>query len=218
VARRFGVELRIARMAAGLSQAAVARLAELSQTEVSRAERGALDVSLDARCRLVAATGHELSLRLYPVATVSLRDSGQLAIAQVIVGAVHPSWRPRLEVPVGDGSLRAADLVLERAEQVIQIEIERALVDIQAQLRAAELKRQALAQTRGRPVALVIGVPDTTPARSRLAEHRALLDATLPASSRDIWRAIRRGEPLATDGILFVRARRGPWSGRHAPD
>jgi len=127
----------MARMTAGLTQRALAGLAGLSQQEASKAENGATDLSLDARCRLASACGHEIGWRLYPVATVRMRDSGQLGIAQAIVSAAHPAWRPQLEVPVAQGDLRAADLVLLGVDEIIHVEIERALVDFQAQLRSA---------------------------------------------------------------------------------
>jgi transcriptional regulator with XRE-family HTH domain len=195
-------------VASGLSQATLAALAEASQTEVSKAELGRTDVSLDARCRLAAACGHELGWRLYPVATVRLRDSGQLALAQVITAAAHPSWTARLEVPVAPGDARAADLVLTNAREIIHIEIERALVDFQAQLRSAQLKREALAARDQRPTRLVIAVPDTKATRARLAPFAQLIEQTMPAGSREIWRSVRTGDPLTTDGILFVRAAR----------
>jgi transcriptional regulator with XRE-family HTH domain len=208
LATAFGRELRIARVTAGLSQARLASMAGTSQTEVSKAERGLLDVSLEARCRLAAACGHELGWRLYPVATVRLRDSGQMALAQVIVGAAHPSWRPRLEVPVAPGDPRAADLLLRGATEIIHIEIERALVDFQAQLRSAQVKRQLMAAQDDRPIRLVIAVPDSATSRSRLAPFSDLIAETMPATSRAIWRALRNGEPVGGDGILFIRAAR----------
>jgi len=193
---------------AGLSQARLASLAGTSQTEVSKAERGLLDISLDARCRLAAACGHELGWRLYPMATVRLRDSGQLALVQSIVAAAHPSWHPRLEVPVAPGDPRAADLVLSSLTEIIHIEVERALVDLQAQLRSAQLKRELLDQASSRPVRLVIAVPDTHSTRAKLAPFGQLLAQTLPTSSRRIWQALRNGEPVGGDGILFVRPAR----------
>jgi transcriptional regulator with XRE-family HTH domain len=196
-------------MTAGLSQDRLATLAGASQTEVSKAERGATDISLQARCRLAAACGHELGWRLYPVATVRLRDSGQMALAQTIVGAAHLSWRPRLEVPVAPGDPRAADLVLTGPIEIIHIEIERALVDFQAQLRSAQLKREVMASQDQRPMRLVIAVPDTKATRERLAPFTQIIGQTMPATSRAIWRAIRGGEQLGADGILFVRARPG---------
>jgi transcriptional regulator with XRE-family HTH domain len=206
LAAAFGRELRIARMNTGLSQVRLAALAGVSQTEVSKAERGRSDISLEARCRLAAACGHELGWRLHPVATVRLRDSGQMSLAQAIVAAAHPSWQARLEVPIGPGNPRAADLLLVGPKEIIHIEIERALVDFQAQLRSAHLKREALAANEARPIRLVIAVPDTRSSRVRLEPFARLITQALPAPSRDIGRAIRTGEPLLADGILFVRA------------
>ncbi|MGZ6255657.1 MAG: helix-turn-helix domain-containing protein [Candidatus Limnocylindria bacterium] len=210
LATAFGRELRVARMTAGLTQAALASLAGLSQQEASKAEHGRTDLSLEARCRLAAACGHELGWRLYPVATVRLRDSGQLALAQAIVAVAHRSWKASLEVPVAPGDARAADLLLAGPAEIIHIEIERALVDFQAQLRSAQLKREALNANDGRAVRLVIAVPDTRSTKARLAPYGELIARTLPAPSRTIWRAIRAAELINEDGILFVRApRRG---------
>lgn len=210
LATLFGRELRLARTTAGLTQMELARIAGLSQQEASKAEQGATDLSLDARCRLAAACGHELGWRLYPVATVRLRDSGQLALAQVIVAAAHSRWRPQLEVAVAPDDRRAADLLLVGRDEILHIEIERALVDLQAQLRSAQLKRESLAARNNLPVRLVLAVPDSPTVRARLAPYIDLLSRALPASSRTVRRAIRTGEPLGGDGILFVRApRRG---------
>lgn len=181
----------------------------MSQQQVSLAERGEGDTSLEFRCRLAAACGHELGWRLYPVATVRLRDSGQMSLAQAIVAWAHPSWKPRLEVPVAPGDARAADLVLTGPTQIVHIEIERALVDFQAQLRSAHLKRDALSAGVERPIRLVIAVPETSTSHTRLAPFADLIRQTMPATSRGIWRALRSAEPLTNDGILFVRARRG---------
>jgi transcriptional regulator with XRE-family HTH domain len=204
LAELFGRELRIARVSSGLTQTSLARLAGVSQQLASWAELGTGDISLEARCRLAAACGHELGWRLYPVATVRLRDSGQMALAQAIVSAAHPSWRSRIEVPVAPGDPRAADLILTGETEIIHVEIERALVDFQAQLRSAQVKRQLLAVQDERPTRLVIAVPARSKSRERLAPFSQLIQQTLPALSRAIWRTIEDGEPLGGDGILFV--------------
>lgn len=210
LARRYGKELRIARVTAGMSQSQLGQTVGATQQLVSLAELGDPNVSLDARCRLAAACGHELGWRLYPVASVRLRDSGQMELAQAIVNAAHPTWKARLEVPIASGDPRAADLVLASQAEIIHLEIERALVDFQAQLRAAQLKRDALAARNHLPTRLVIAMPDTRGSRARLDPFAHLIGQTMSATSRDIWRAIRSGEPLHGDGILFVRAgRRG---------
>lgn len=159
------------------------------------------------RCRLAAACGYEIGWRLYPVATVRLRDSGQLALAQAISSAAHPSWKVTLEAPVAARDPRAADMLLTGRTEVLHIEVERALVDAQAQLRSAQLKRQALAQREQLPIRLIIAVPDSARARERLEPARELLNRSFPTSPRQIWTAIRNGSPLRGDGILFVRMR-----------
>jgi hypothetical protein len=59
-------------------------------------------------------------------------------------------------------------------------------------------------------VQLVLAVPDTRAVRARLAKFGELISRTLPITSRSIWAALRSGEPVGGDGILFVRApRRG---------
>lgn len=207
LAIRFGQELRLARVAAGLTQRQLGTLAGVTQQRVSRAERGSTAVALDARCRLAAATGHELGWRLYPVASVRLRDSGQLALAQAIVNSAHPVWNVQLEVPVADGDPRAADVILSGPQGVTHIEIERILVDVQAQLRSGQVKRQALAEHIRQRVDFVLAVADTRANHARVAPFVDLLERTLPVTSREAWAAIRAGTPLGGDGILFVRVR-----------
>lgn len=207
LARRNGRDLLTARVVTGLSQQQLARRANVSQSTVSAAEFGDPAVSLDIRCRLAAACGHEVSLRLFPVATVPLRDSGQLTLATAIAASAHAVWLTRLEAPTGPGSLQAADLLLERPDEVLDIEVERTFADVQAQLRSDSLKRASIADRDSRPVRLVIAVPDTRSARERLAPHAALIERAFPVPSRQIWRAIRHGTPCGGDGILFVRVR-----------
>jgi transcriptional regulator with XRE-family HTH domain len=201
----FGRELRLARLNAGLTEAAVARLAGTTQQRVSKVELGSLRATLDLRCRLAAACGCELGWRLYPTSTIGLRDSGQLGLAEVILAAVHPSWRVELERPVAAGDPRAADLLLGNATGSIQIEIERSLVDLQAQLRQARVKRDVLSQDLGHPVCLVIAVPATSVARERVATHAAAVRTALPVAPRRVWAALRQGMVPDGDGLIYVR-------------
>jgi transcriptional regulator with XRE-family HTH domain len=201
---RLGGELRLARVTAGLTQRQVGRLAKVSQGFVSSVERGHRSASLAVCARLAAACGHELAVRLYPIRSIPLRDSGQLAIVQSITTQAAASWHPRLEFPIASGDLRAADLVLEGRNEVIHIEVERSLVDLQAQLRAAQLKREALAGRFDRPVRLVIAVPGRRSARNLVRSLGVVGTPTLPAHSRAIWQAIRNGSSLGADGFLFV--------------
>jgi transcriptional regulator with XRE-family HTH domain len=208
LAIRYGKELRIARVGVGLSQRHLALRAGVSQGFVSLVERGMRQPRWDVACRLSAACGYELGLKLYPADGLRLRDSGQMALANPIASRAHPTWGVRLEVPIGDGSRRAVDIGLDRADERAIIEIERGLADFQSQYRAAALKRDALAAQIGQPVRLIIGVPDTRATRRVLAEHADLIRRVLPTPSRSIWRALEHGTPIGSDGVLFIPSRR----------
>jgi hypothetical protein len=98
-------------------------------------------------------------------------------------------------MPVAPGDPRAADLVLEGAEEILHVEAERAIVDLQAQLRPAQVKRGILA-ARYEPVRLIIALPDTR-------RIRAILRATLhswPGASR--CRLASYGGPFGKESHL----------------
>lgn len=205
--RRFGQDVRAARRAAGLTQCHLASRARISQPMISRIERGVISADLGSMARLARGLGHDLSVRLYPRDGIRLRDSGQLALAEVIRAAAHPMWRVSLEMPVAPApDRRAADMVLASANAVLLIEIERGLRDLQAQLRAAQLKRVALADRLGRRVTLVLAVPDSAAARQAVAPHLAVLRIATPVTSRAAWTAIRAGTSIEADALLWVRA------------
>lgn len=204
--QRFGQELRDARRAAGLTQDQLALRAGISQPMISRIERGSCAADLRAMTRLARGVGQQLSVRLYPADGIRLRDSGQLSLAEVIRAAAHSSWRVSLEVPVAPPpDRRAADMVLADATDVLLVEIERGLRDLQAQLRAAQLKRVALSQRLGRAVTLVLAIPDSAAARQAVAPHAAILRGAIPVTSRAAWAAIRSGASMRGDALLWVR-------------
>lgn len=198
----LGQELRMGRIGSGLTQEDLGRLAGVTQEYVSQVERGIVAPSLDVACRLAAATGSVLSLKLFPTSHVSLRESGQMEIAETVVAAADNSWRTRMEVPVGEG--RAHDLVFDRSEEVAAIEIERTLATLEAQARRALVKRDALAIRESRPVRLILAVPDTRGMRNFVREHADFFARVFPVPSRAIWNAIRNGHAIGGDGLLFV--------------
>lgn len=215
IGERFGSEVRIARVSAGLSQRELARRAGLTQAFVSQIERGRVIPAVESMVRLATVLGLVLSLRLFPGEGLKLRDSGQLTVALAIRKEVHASCRVRLEEPIAYGNdRRAADMVLETPIELVMLEIERGIVDFQAQYRAAQLKRAALSERLGRPVRLVIAVLDTRRNRELLRPHQEMIKTALPLSSRQIWAAVRSGEPIGGDGLLWVRVKRGTAAAR----
>lgn len=203
-------ELAIACAVAGVSQRALARRLGVSQTTVSRRLSGHGPLGPDLADAIARACGHRLLMRVVPGDGVSLRDAGQLAMAAAIEREVHRSWQVRLEVPVGTApDRRAVDMVLIGEAEVLAIEIERELRDLQAQLRAAQLKRVALSERLNRRVRLALAVPDTTATRRRLHPFGDLLGRELPVPSRTAWACVRSGEPLGNDALIWVRLRPG---------
>lgn len=202
----------MSRSTMALTVAQVARRAAVARSTVLRIERGEPGVHLDTLAAVCDSLGLNLSVKVFPAREPSLRDSGQLRIAQLICAQACSAWQLRIEHPIGDGPLRAADVVFIGADEVIHFEIERRAVDYQAQYRRISEKRDALQRTFERPVRLVMVVEDTRRNRTLLRPHMQVVGLSLPGTSTDVWRSIRTGTPLARDGLLWVR----PW-GAHGP-
>ncbi len=182
---------------------AVARLAGVALGTQRRLEAGDAAVQLDTVCRIASALGLKVWARAYPQAAPSLRDTGQLWIAEQLRRTAHSSLSIAFEV--GLGNLRAADVVISGPDEILHIEIERFLADFQAQIRAARDKRDLLAAKHQRPVRLVIVVEDSRHNRTAWRAHAGVIQTTLPAASREVLRAIRGGSPLGRDGWLWIR-------------
>ena len=206
-AKRIGTEVAIARSAAALSCRDVDRLAGVAQSTVRRIERGDRGVQLDTLVAVGSVLGLDVVVRAYPGVGLRLRDSGQLHVASSLGAMAHDRWRTRFEVPAGEHG-EAADMVLYGPDEVLHIEIERALVDLQAQLRSATTKRGFLSANDSRPVRLVIVVEDTRRNRVVSAEHASVIRAALPGTTWQVRTAIVRGEPLGRDGLFWVRPAR----------
>ncbi|HJP70736.1 MAG TPA: helix-turn-helix transcriptional regulator [Candidatus Limnocylindria bacterium] len=204
--RWVGNDIKLLRLSSGQTQRQISARAGIAQSFESAIERGIQPASMEVLASLAAAGGGRLVVRVSPGDGISLRDSGQLEVVQLIAGECHRRWRKTVERAVGrPPDRRAADLVVEIAEEVDMIEVERAWVDHQAQYRPLQLKRQALAEELGRRVNLIIGLLDTDRSRSAMAGYEAVIRDTLPVSSRRIWSSLRSGEPIGGDGILWIR-------------
>ncbi|MEO8247674.1 MAG: hypothetical protein ABI622_11225 [Chloroflexota bacterium] len=204
-AQRIGQEVVLARANLGLAASAIARLAGVAVSTERRVELGDPSITMMTAARVLQATGLELAARAYPSRPPSLRDSGQLRLAERLRELAPATWRVAIEVPIEGG--RSADVVLFGADQIIHVEIERRLADFQAQFRAALAKRESMQTGHRRPVRLVLAVEDTAANRRRLSEHESVIRHALPADSRAVLRAVRSGTALATDGLLWLRRR-----------
>ncbi|MEO8510509.1 MAG: helix-turn-helix transcriptional regulator [Chloroflexota bacterium] len=205
-ANELSRELSIACAAAGVTQRELAQRIGISQSSVGRLLTDGGNLRVDVADAIARACGYRLAIKVVPGHGITLRDSGQLTVAQIIQSHAQPPWQGRLEVPVaGPPDRRAIDLLLMHPDEIVGIEIERWLRDLQAQLRAGQLKRLALAERMGRAVRLVLAVPDTVSARRAINPFLDLIAQQLPVTSRQAWARIRSGEPIGGDALLWVR-------------
>jgi hypothetical protein len=133
------LELSIANL--GLTYAAVARDVGLSGAQVGRIAHGrSRDLSIVQAATLMAAVGHELSVRTYPTGR-PLRDAPQLALLARLRPLLHPALRWRSEVPVTTGpDLRAWDAVISGTDWRFGVDAETRIRDWQALDRRTALK------------------------------------------------------------------------------
>jgi len=192
------------RIQQGMTVQAAANRARVAWTTWARVEAGDPRAGLATLCGIGEAIGLDLVIQPYVGRQPSLRDTGQLDLASSLRTQAHVSLKPTLELGVGTHG-QSIDLVLFGPTEIWAIEIERMAADFQAQYRRADRKRGLLTDLHQRPVRLVLAVEDTRRNRAALEPHRDLIAGTLPARSREILHAIRMGEPLGRDGLLWIR-------------
>jgi len=196
----IGDELREARLRAGLRQRDVAAAIGMSQTKVARIEGGRLEtVALLDVARHAGAVGMKLHARMYP-AGPPLRDRAQLALLDRFHRRISPQWRVRLEAPLQRaGDQRAWDMLLWNGELTIGVEAISRLRDVQAQVRAAQLKRQDAKATR-----LILLVAATHSNRRALALAERLIRAEFTIGTRPAFVSLSAGRDPGGDALIVT--------------
>jgi transcriptional regulator with XRE-family HTH domain len=192
-------ELREARVGRGLSQAQLAKALATQRLRISAVERRVPKaMTLDHLARHAAALGLKLSVKLYPVGE-PIRDVAQVRYINQFVARVGTSWRVRLDVPMPlAGDLRAIDVVLDGA-CVIAVEVVTRLRDVQAVLRAGQLKQRDFGATR-----LILVVPGPKANRAALAAARPALIAAFDLDSQRTLRLLAAGRDPGRDAIVIL--------------
>jgi transcriptional regulator with XRE-family HTH domain len=204
---KLGGEIKASRHNLGLSRQQVADRAGVSWATETAIELGKPGARFDTMCAVSEAVGLDLVVRVYPGRQPSLRDTGQLRHARILVAQAHELWQPQLELRVGPHG-EAIDLAFFGAAEILAYEIERMAGDFQEQYRRDDAKRIMLSALHHRPVRLVLAVEDTPRNRAALAPHNELIESALPAGSREVLQSLRSGTPLGRDGLLWIRPRR----------
>lgn len=202
--RSAGGSIRQARRIAGLTRHDASVRAGVAPSTWQRIEAGSPSVTLENFVAAADAVGLDFVCQTFPGRPPGLRDSGQLAVARHLRWLAHDSWRVTFEERAGDHG-EAIDLVLSGATEMIAIEVERLILDWQAQLRRWLLKRDWLAARYSLPVRLVVVVADSGRNRAALSPFGSVVGTSFPAGTRAVMTAIRTGRPLSTDGIAWLR-------------
>jgi transcriptional regulator with XRE-family HTH domain len=193
-------DLRAARLAAGLSQASVARSIGCAHSRISEWERARAAPRWRLLARWAATVGLDLRLAVYQAGS-PLRDAAQLRLLQRARLAVGRRWSWTSEVPVTADPLdrRAFDAVLTRHTVRIGLEAITRLTDAQAQTRSLTLKREAAGLD-----GMVIVLADTRHNRAAVRDASATLDGAFPMRTRAVLAALRAGRAPHADGVVLV--------------
>lgn len=196
----IGDELRTARHLLGATQKQVAAALEISQSDVSRRERGrAPRLTGQALARHAAAVGLKLSIKLWPVGG-GVRDEAQARYIARFLSRVGAAWKIMLEAPIPKaGDLRAVDVLLIDGPARIAVEVITRLADLQAQLRAAQLKARDIGATR-----LVIVVAGTHANRAALRAVRPTLVSSFELDARLVLAELAAGRDPRRDAIITL--------------
>ena len=202
--RMVGRELRVSRIAGGMTQRAVGERIGRAASHVSRVEHGLIaGLTMAQLYRHAATVGLKPFVNLYPAVSRPL-DHAQLGLLAAFRGRLHRAWNVDLEVPMPiAGDLRAADAVISRPGVRVMVEVITRMADFQAQLRAARRKVRDLNADR-----LVFVVAGTTTNRHALRDAGAAVRDAFPIESRPALRRLEAGEDPGGDALLLLVAPR----------
>ena len=192
-------ELREARLALGLTQAEVGRALAVNRSHVSRVERGrAAGMTVERLTRHAAVLGLRTSVKFYP-AGAPLRDAAQARYIARFIARIGHAWRVRLDVPIPlRGDLRGIDILLQ-GSCVIAVEVVTRLRDLQALLRAAQLKQRDVGAER-----LIIVIAGTAANRRVLDQARATLLGTFDLDTRRTLAKLAAGQDPGRDAVVVL--------------
>jgi transcriptional regulator with XRE-family HTH domain len=120
--RSIGGNLRHIREDAGLSKEAVSRVAGIDPTWLREIEDGRAAASLEVLCRVSAALGADLGVRVFPNTGPPIRDRFQAPMVEGFLGLASPAWSRHVEVHVIRPVRGVIDLVLAARNRILAVE------------------------------------------------------------------------------------------------
>jgi transcriptional regulator with XRE-family HTH domain len=202
---RLGEELAFARKVAGLTLAQVTAVTGISESELSRMERGAAPrVTFDAFSRAAAGVGAEVWFRSYPGGE-PVRDIAHIRLSDAFRAVLGPGMLVRVEVPIGDPrDLRAWDMTIaDVTGATCGIEFETRFLDAQDQLRRLTRKMADGGLDR---VLLVIA--DTRANRAAVRATAGLLASLFVIQDPAVLDALAAGRVPPRDAVILLRVSR----------
>jgi len=194
-------DIRVRRLAAGVSQRRLAQMLKCSRQLIGAMETGHLqDIGAIQLARMGAALGLDVPVRTYPSGS-PLRDAAQLRLLERFRATLGAAWTWRTEVPVAANTddRRAFDVVLAHLGQRVGIEALTRLTDAQGQVRPILLKQDAAALE-----CMVLVLADTRHNRRALLDAGPSLRPAFPGLSRSTLRDLRAGRVPPANGIVLV--------------
>jgi transcriptional regulator with XRE-family HTH domain len=200
VAVDIGNDLRTGRHIRNLTQGQVGAAIGASSSEVSRRELGRSRRLTGEKLAVhAAAVGLRLSVKLWPVGG-GIRDAAQSRLISAFVSRVGRRWSVTLEAVIQlPGDLRAVDVLLVSGDVRIAVEAVTRLADLQAQIRAAQLKARDIGASR-----TILVVAGTHANRNALVEARSTLAGAFDLDTRRLIADLAAGRDPGRDGIIAM--------------
>jgi hypothetical protein len=215
--RAFALGLRRILDDTGITQAAFAATAHLSQAQLSRLLAAQESPSLHAVAALTTALGARAVVRIDPLSRPPIRDHLQARIAEACLRIVHVRWKRFLEVVVHRPVRGMVDTVLHDPVQAVVVagEIHTEVRRWEQLLRWSREKADALltgselplATTSTRPprVSKLLILRSTAATRAFAREFEANLRTAYPAPSADAYAALTTATaPWPGNAVLWA--------------
>jgi transcriptional regulator with XRE-family HTH domain len=190
---------RDARLAAGVSQRAVARAAGLSRETYARIERRqAREIGIGRASVITSVLGGEFSAKIFD-GSAPIRDIAHIRLLERLDRRIPARWQVHHEAPMRQaGDRRAWDRRLDGPIS-IGVEGETRLRDLQALERRMNLKQRDSGVQR-----LVLLVADTVANRRLIRAYAPQLRASFPLTTREVLTALAEGRDPGANGIVVL--------------
>jgi len=204
--RRLAEDIRRLREDAGASRVAVARLADIDASVLTKIEAGTIRPTVETYARIAAALGADLAARVYPQTGPRIRDRHQVRMADVLLGALHPRWQAMPEVAVRRPVRGWIDLALRdpAANLLVATELESELHRVEQLIRWSAEKAAAI-----RAGSRLLVVRWTRHNRDVVEASRRLLREAYPADPRDALEALTGTTTWPGPALIWARIDRG---------